>query len=697
MKLNLYDKFWEHFPKLDKKVQKDVVNFQRKFRENSKSAAIHLEPISTFKDSSLRTARINLKYRAIIKVPDKGSDIYSLLWVDNHDEAMDWARNKIIQWNENTQTLQVFSAPDAGEQIAAPTEKPTEKTGMAKYKDKELLQIGVPEILLPSVRQIGNMDDLDAIENYLPREVFEHIFYLLDGVELSTVLREIEDGKSKSSELEAQQNSLNNQRSFIQLTDDMNFEALVNGTLDKWLYYLHPSQRILVEKNNNGPVKVSGGAGTGKTVVALHRLKHLTSSFKLDRPVLFTTYTKALTQNLEELINNLEIDSNKVVVKNINLLVSDLAKEHGVINDYHKIIGLSAVTKNADIWRKVLESNLVSYDESFIIQEYRDIILNHDIKDLQSYFRTSRTGRGKAISRKQRAELWQIFEAYNAYKKANKLIDVEELYNMMTTYLREKKLYLYSHCIVDELQDLSNPELRFIRALTEEKSNDLFLVGDPMQKIYNKRINFSSVGINVRGRSKRLKINYRTTEEIKKKAVHIIKNLSFDDFDGEEEKKNGYISLLRGMDPTYTVFDSKQEEYDFILAKIRDLVKEGSRYSEIAIGVRTKNALKDYTSQLHNNKIDYQQIHGKERLGKSTGVKLATFHSMKGLEFKHVIMADVHKSSVPKLPMVFESWDDNRKSAYKKGERSLLYVAITRAIQSVTITGAGQRSDFFNQ
>jgi superfamily I DNA/RNA helicase len=308
----------------------------------------------------------------------------------------------------------------------------------------------------------------------------------------------------------------------------------------------------------NGSVKVSGCAGTGKTVAALHRLKFLSQTIQPAERILFTTYTKALTENLSSLIDGLEIDKNKIKLTNIDKLIIELASNYNVLEDGYKIFEYDAVIDPIEIWEEILSAELTAYSPEFLEAEYKDVILNHNIHSLDEYLRTSRKGRGKPISRRQRSEVWNYFEQFKEQKNQKLLYYKDEVFNAVNSFLSQNNITPYDFCIVDELQDFSNVELRLIRSLVKEKQNDLFMVGDPMQRIYERTINFSSLGINIRGnRSKRLRINYRTTEEIKRLAVSIIQDCTYDNFDGEEEEKAGYVSLFHGIKPSYTAFKTQ--------------------------------------------------------------------------------------------------------------------------------------------
>lgn len=685
MKLFIYDKFWDAFLRINKGTQSKVTDFISKFKENSRSASLNLESISTFKDQSLRTARIDQKYRAILKEV-KPSKLYLLIWIDNHDEAMDWAKNKVIDWNEQTQSYQVFSLDETiDEPIQTKVDEP--ELFMELYDSTDLLKVGVPEVLVPSVLKIKDIEGLEKLEDYLPVDAFENLFYLLDGASLDALITEIREGLNKEDSIA----SKNNARSFIELTDDKMFNEALQGSLNKWKYYLHPSQSAYVYGEFKGPIKLSGAAGTGKTIAALHRLKYLSDTKTDDRPILFTTFTKELSQNLKALANDLGIQEDTYRIQNIDSLAFNLAKDFKLLKPTDKVFGLSAVKEPSDVWEKVQEEGLITFDEEFLRSEFEEVILAQNIQTQREYLRCSRIGRGKAIAKRKRLEVWSLIESFIAKKKQNNLYYKEEIYNLLSTYLNETKQTVFSHVVVDELQDFSNVELNFIRSLVPESANDLFLVGDPLQNIYNKRIIFSRSGINIRGRrSRRLRINYRTTEEIKRLAVSVLDDEAYDDFDGGEEDKSGYLSLFHGVNPEYHTYRTKDEELEVVVKDIEELINIGYHYNDIAIAARTNAAVRDFRNYLHKRNIPYTT---KQLLNSMVeGIRLTTFHGMKGLEFKQVFLVDVNDRTLPRQPHDFNNLTSEEKSQIIKTEKALFYVASSRAIQRLMISGVGQKS-----
>ncbi len=380
MRLYIHDKCMEQLFELPKPIQKKVLEFQKKFRENSKSEAINLESIYTFKDNQLRTARIDQKYRAIIRVPETGESYY-MLWVDNHDEAMDWAKNKVFLWNDNLHAAQIFTSYDVEE---AP-KIDVDNSLYGKYSDIDLTSIGVPEQLLALTRTITSFEDLDKVEKFFPTDAFENLFYLADGANIEILKAEIREGINANSEQISKDESFNNKRFFVEADDEL-LEEYLNGDLSKWQIFLHPSQRKLVESNFNGSVKVTGGAGTGKTVVALHRLKYLANieTARDSRKIVFTTFTNALTSNLSKLIDKMGVNPSKYELINIDALVKKLALENKLIRETDRIFDLYQSKSSLAFVEDLLESNLSEFDAGFLNEEIQKVIFFNNINSLES-------------------------------------------------------------------------------------------------------------------------------------------------------------------------------------------------------------------------------------------------------------------------------------------------------------------------
>jgi superfamily I DNA/RNA helicase len=420
---------------------------------------------------------------------------------------------------------------------------------------------------------------------------------------------------------------------------------------------------------------------------------HLTNN---NRKIVFTTFTNALTLNLNNLTEKLSINKANTIITNIDSLVRDIAKESQLIDKSIKVLDSYNSKSSNELWNEILEQNLSEFDSVFLTSEYQNVILFNDLKNIDEYLKISRIGRGKPISRKQRMDLWLLVDLYNIMKKYDGYIDRAELFNLVTNYNNSLLVKPFKHLIADEVQDMSNVELRFLRSLVETKDNDLFLVGDPFQNIYTRKINFTLAGISVRGnRSKQLRINYRTSEEIKRLALSAVKGISYDDFDGEAEKLNGYLSLFHGEAPSYEIYKTKSDEINAIIKFLLELKEKGLNYNDIAIGCRTKDSIREIKSTLHKLKIPYND-NTVSLLPISNGIILSTFHGLKGLEFKVVILSDVNNRTSPLIIQKLDDMQHQQKEDYLNSERSLIYVACTRAISILKLYGTGVKSSLIN-
>ena len=695
MRLFLSETCFEPLFALPKQIQSKVVNFQKKFRECTTANGMHLEPIAQFNDDSMRTARIDDNYRAVIGIID---DNAYLLFVGTHEAAYTWGIRKKLVWNNHTQACQIVTIQQTTQMVVNTfSPEPEEPSPFSAIPEDKLLKIGVPQEFVVQVMQLKSLDDLDSLEEYLPSDAFENLFYLLDGEDIDNIIAEIEDGQAKADEDKLLSN--NNKRRFVELTDDEDLQLILDNDLEKWQLFLHPSQQKLVDADYKGTMKVSGGAGTGKTVAALHRLKYLCE--KPDARVLFTTYTRTLKENLDELIKKMDICRSRYTLNHIDQVLIETAHQYKIKEGY-KVLDYSGDEESLKLWREVLETEVTEFDEKFLYDEYIDVIVYFGNTDAKSYMMQQRVGRTKALSRKQRLEIWKLVEKYVALKQERKVVDRLELFNETTKYLNDNNVRPYTNVIADEFQDFSNPELKFLRALVSEGYNDLFLTGDPMQRIYSgRKINFGAAGINVRGvRSRRLKINYRTTEPIKRVAVGVIKGISFDDMDGGTETIKGYVSLIRGGErPTYKIVGNAIEEVDQVMEWIAECRQSGIALKDICMAAPSMGLMKELQTRLHTEGMPYKVLKGTAKQGVQDGISICTLHSLKGLEFKVVILLGVNERNIPSRVSngyPFNGMDILDKKEYLSSKRSLLYVAITRARQLVFMIGFGEPCGLIN-
>jgi mRNA-degrading endonuclease RelE of RelBE toxin-antitoxin system len=686
IQLFIHDSFFDAFSVLPKQIQKRTRELLKKFKENPESPAINYEKISAFKDQSLRTVRVSDKYRAIVKAPVNGSGFH-LLWVDNHDEAMDWAKNKIFEWNKATQGFQLFEEPDYAT-VTVPSASETNITLFGNLSNDELLAIGTPEMMLNLVRSFTSPEDLNKSKEHLPIDLYEYLYYISEGIPLEEILEDINAGKADENPMQSY-NAL--KHTFI-VTDDTQLEEILNGNFEKWKIFLHPSQRNLAYRDYNGPVKVTGGAGTGKTVCALHRVKYLVDKVGVfNPPVLFTTYTKSLTNYLRETIQSLGVTDEQVEITNIDKLIFDLAN-NTLYTIFDTKVGYLTVEQEKKLWSQAIDKIPTRFNEEFFYAEFNEVIVPSGVDSLETYLTTSRVGRTTRIGRRDKEEIWQVVAEFQHQKAGN--YSKIELCMLLSNFFEHQKIKPFSFVVCDEIQDFSNPELKLLRSLVEEKENDLFLVGDPFQNIYKKTHNFSKSGISVKGRrSKKLKINYRTTEEIKHLAMKVVSELPVDDFDGNTENMKGYLSLMHGDEPGYITFSTPEEEDKFILDKLNQfIINELINPNEICICSRTNFGLDETKKLLNYSGMKYSDLSSIKRT--TNAINVSTFHNMKGHEFKIVLVKGISEDSVPFKYSQYEYLTERERQQYEQQERSLYYVVFSRAIQAIFITGVGDKSSW---
>ncbi|MEY3322869.1 MAG: hypothetical protein RLZZ417_2452 [Bacteroidota bacterium] len=705
MKPNIYigKEFMAAKNRLPLEIKRKVEAFFPKFQENSKSKAIDFEKIKTFKDKSFRTVRIDDNYRAIVSFPNKGNYFF-MLWVDKHDEAHAWAENKYFEWNDNVHSWQLYKK----EETLVPEvafEKKIKKDFPHPYgiNREDLIQLGVPDSELDSILEIVSLDKLEARKEYLPESAYEKIYSILNGIDKRELLAQVIEGKSASEIPEEQMKSANNLQHFILLTDDEDLQKFLKGELDKWQFFLHPEQTKLVETEFKGPVKVTGGAGTGKTVAALHRFRNLVKNGLRDgHRLLFCTYTNALAKNIKALVGELNLSYKGCYdIMTIHAIAHKLASdiphiskltEKNYLSEDIQINANQIKSRNLKIWEAILNNTMITPE--FAEEEYQKVILFQQIESRDVYLNTNREGRVTKISQETKNLFWEKHLIYREEKKKQYKLESDELFYELNKHFRSNNPKPYAHLILDELQDLSNIELRFLRYIVKPGINDMFMVGDPLQKVYDRHINFSSLKISTVGRSKRLLRNYRTTEEIRRDAVKIIRSEQFSDFGDSSEKIAGYFSIGKGPEPTYIHFKTKEEELKYIEIKLKELL-ESDMYNEedICISAQKKDTLQEIHTYFLKKGYKIKMIEKNNEINVPEYLNTSTFHSLKGLEFKVIFLVGLNTQSFLR-PKKYNS-ELERKEAEKR-DKALLYVAMTRAKMLLYISGNGNQSPLLN-
>lgn len=707
------DDFLDAFSEIPKSKQKKVRRFLQKFRDNPTSPGINYEKIEAARDPKLRSVRIDEAYRGIVMKPEAGN-VYMLMWVDHHDDAYQWARNKLVRVHPETGTLQVIPFEEGRMPDGSPGSDSGQGDGgsraseeanddlFSEYRDRELVRLGVPSELMPLVRSISTEEQLDDLQEYLPQEAYEALFLLAAGYSQREVDYELayhrRDEEVDTEDFAAALEEPNTQRRFALVENDEEMERMLDAPLEKWRVFLHPSQRRLVTMQANGPVRVLGGAGTGKTVVAMHRAVWLAENVFTDPDdrLLFTTFTRNLASDIEDNLRLLASAETlgRIEVKNLDAWVTAFLREegYGYRIDYGNQIG--------DLWERALLVGPDDRDPNFLRNEWEQVIQPNGITTEAEYMRVNRIGRGTPLRRPERKKIWPVFREYQLLLDDHKLREREGALRDARHLLEDKGDILpYSSIVVDEAQDMGMQAFKLIRQMIPggDRPHDLFIVGDAHQRIYDRQVVLSHCGINIVGRGRKLRVNYRTTEENRKWAVRLLQGIDYDDLDGGFDDQAVYKSLMRGEAPRVHVFNSFHDEAHAIADYLQERREEGEALRDTCLIARSKRLLDNYSGALRSAGFETYAIQPRRAEDRSKpGVRLATMHRAKGLEFDRVIVAGVSDSTVPHRKALQQAGDEADRERALKRERSLLYVAVTRARREVIVTCHGEPSPWIN-
>ena len=672
IEVQLSQSFIDSMFDLSKQTQKKVRQFIEKFREDPKSPSINYETIANAAHPDMRSVRIDLQYRGIVLKPATGK-VYTLLWVDVHDAAYDWATSHKI----STQSIEgSLGVSDIKPQHITYTE---EKLNLLKTtRLSDLAKMGIPLDYIDEIRQINYIAELKPYIDVLPSITVLRLQNYLNGHPLESVLA-INDVKD-------------NPFVILDDTDESELEEIIKQPSTAWRLFLHSRQTDLIQKDFKGSFKLLGAAGTGKTVVALHRFKRLSSKLPENKKMLFTTYTSTLSEDITERLNQLKVKSvgSKLIVKNLDQWVADFVKQERISR---------AIEFNTDhIWESVLtKAENTKYTLGFLKDEWEQVVCPQAISTPEQYFMANRANRRRRLDRTQKAEFFDVLMQYRNRLAELQIYDLESGKMSVATYI--KKRYpdgLYEHIIVDEAQDMSASSFVLLRALAgPEHENDLFVVGDSRQRIYKSKISLKSCGIQIAGNTRILNLNYRTTDSIYQLAQQVIENETFDDLDGEPLKQPEVQSLMYGDEPEIRAFDDFESEILYIHDRINHLVKKGADPKDICLCSRTNALVENYCSALNKRGIQTCIVNpGHPNNIALEGVRGLTMHRIKGLEFGHIILAGLSNESLP-LKKVYDTLrTEDECEEFVLHEKSLLYVAMTRSKYTLSISWFGEGSHF---
>ncbi|MFA6931202.1 MAG: 3'-5' exonuclease [Lentisphaeria bacterium] len=694
-RISISAEFLKAFAEIPPSQQKKVREFVQQFQNNPDlPGGCHYEQLQKACDPALRSIRIDQNYRAIVAKP--AGNVFILLWVDTHDSAYHWAERKKLRIHPNTGGIQLIQIQQPQE--AEKKQKPVFHSLFEAFSDPQLLSLGIPEEMLSQTRTIQTEDELFLQELNFPQEAYNSLFLLACGETYESVSREynrVIEATVDTTDFWSALDNNDTQSRFTVVANSIELESLLNAPLEQWRVFLHPLQRKMVEMDASGPARILGGAGTGKTVVAIHRAKYLLQNVfpdKNDR-ILFTTFSKSLAADIfaslqqicpPELLRQIEVINLDAWTKNY----LDAKNFRCQVIDYDE-------KRKNELWERALtlKPASCSLSDQFFKDEWEQIIQPQSIFTVDDYFKASRTGRGRRLNRLERKALWPVWEEYRALLNEENWREIQDLYRDATVLMNKNNDTRYRAVIVDEGQDFSLQAYTMIRAMLPAARNDIFIVGDAHQRIYGRKTALSKSGIQITGRSRKLKVNYRTTEQTYRFASSILTGLSFDDLDGQEDALGKCQSVTSGPVPDLKLFTNFDEERKQIIALLEKLQNKGIAPASVCIACRTNDLVNRYSVFFEENTIPCCKITSSTVPdSRKKGVRLATMHRVKGIEFDYMILVSVCDGIMPPSAMLAAQENETDRQAVLQRERSLLYVALTRARKAVFITAYGKLS-----
>jgi len=527
-------------------------------------------------------------------------------------------------------------------------------------------------------------------------------------------------------------------RSTYRLLEDDAALATILATKDfgRWRIFLHPEQQTYVDVNTRGPYRLTGGAGTGKTVVLVHRavrlLKKAAAEGREARVVL-TTYTRNLSASLEDQVRSLDADAPRtdtlgkpgIHVTGVDRMTRDVVNSaRGLDATMTEVLGWGSAgpkySRAARDWHdavaaaagagKVRDIEQPHASTSFLEDEYREVILPHRITDEASYLRVARGGRGTRLGRNQRREVWAAVAAYREAGSRISTLDWDETSAVAAAVLdrqaEETGQRLADHVLVDEGQDLRPTQWQFLRALVADGDDDMFIAEDSHQRIYSNPVKLGRYGINIRGRSRRLKLNYRTTAQNLAFALGVLQGGDFDiaamedEADAPEvahgEDPGRFRSVRTGPDVTLIPAANLSEEFEKVSDLLRGWIEEmqgkGEDLSTIGILSRWASTRDLVVRALDERGLPVASVGRNIAYRRSTPLAM-TFHRAKGMEFSRVLLFGVNSKSVL-TPRADQAYDEQAREALELRERSLLYVGASRARDQLAVSWDGEVSRY---
>ncbi len=695
MEFRIAESFTDSLARLNGHEQKAVKTTAFDLQLNPAHPSMQFHRIEKTRDENFWSVRVNQDIRIIVH---KSASSLLLCYVNHHNDAYTWARRRKIETHPRTGAAQLVEIRERiEEQVISSTTTaqpaPPAPPLFAHMDSSKLLDYGVPTEWLDDVQQ-ADEDSLFDILDHLPEEAAEALLELAIGKEPAT-LEATTLADETVPELPVQPTldqvafaHPDAQRRFRVIQNAEELERALDYPWERWTIFLHPAQRRLVERAYSGPTRIAGSAGTGKTIVALHRAVFLARRHPQAQVVLLTfslALANALHHKLVRLVGNEPAVRERIRIYTTREFAHDLSTE---------AFGTPTLVQPAQLREMLVQAAqgaAYTFSEQFLLNEWHEIVDVWQVASWEHYRDVPRLGRKTRIGGRQREALWAIFAQVQQQLKQQGLLTWPMLLHRVATHLLERDERPFDYAIVDEAQDLDVAELRFLATLGDRHAESLFFSGDLGQRIFQQPFSWKTAGVDIRGRSHILTINYRTSHQIRQQADRLLPR-SLADVDGNVEER-GTISIFNGPPPQIAIFDDPQTEAQAVADWLVARLAEGVQPHEIGVFVRS-------TAQLARARTAVQQADAcateldEQVMPTEQCIALSTMHLAKGLEFRAVAVMACDDDIIPATERISHVSDESDLEDVYNTERYLLYVACTRARDHLLVTGVEPASEF---
>lgn len=690
MRFCIADSFQSALSRLSAQEQKAVKETVFDLQMNPAAPGLQFHRIDKSKDPNFWSMRVSSDIRLIVH-KTKGS--FLICYVDHHDDAYAWAERRRIETHPTTGAAQIVEVRERVQEIiirkpvevAEPVRKvrPVQQPLFPGITDEELLSYGVPMDWIDDARA-ATEDTIFDIAEHLPREAAEALLDLAVGAKPQIPV----PAPVTASPFEHP----DAQRRFRVMEDVEELKRALDFPWDQWTVFLHPSQRQVVEQSFSGPARVSGSAGTGKTVVALHRAANILKREPQAR-LLLTTFSLPLANALEGKLRILTGEDKGIVPRVTVLSFKGVAHELFTLALGHHPRAATEYQIRGALKTAATEVSLTSFTPRFLASEWLSVVDAWQLANLDAYQEVPRLGRKARLGVKQREKLWPVFVRARQIIEAQGLLTWPSIFGKVTEHFSQRDGKPFTHAVIDEAQDLGVPELRMLASITPGGPDALFFAGDLGQRIFQEPFSWKALGVDIRGRSRTLKVNYRTSHQIRQAADRLLPKIVLD-VDQNEQDRRGTVSVFNGPDPEIQTFPDADREMKGVADWIKAAVADGIAPAEIGIFVRSNDQLARARAAV--KAAGHTQLELSERLEQPQGrIAIGTMHLAKGLEYKAVVVMACDDDVLPLQERIESVADESELDEVHDTERNLFYVACTRARDRLLVSGVQPASEFF--